>query len=132
MGNNDKMDVDGEGNGENNKEEVQHTGIKFRNYAPYDNSLKKLRMKKPSVPPVVDEINNKLKDAEKNADKVSVLALAPKKPNFDLKRDADKKLKKLEKKTNQAIYEILRDKLEAEQNVDLAAAVDVGAKHMGY
>ena len=33
--------------------------------------------------------------------------LAPKKPNWDLKRDVDKKLAKLEKRTKKAIIEIL-------------------------
>lgn len=81
--------------------------LKFRNYTPFDNTLKPLRVKKASVPPVVEEIEKKLKDAEQNADKVSLLALAPKKPNFDLKRDVEKKLKKLELKTNKVIYEMI-------------------------
>ena len=34
--------------------------------------------------------------------------LAPMKPNWDLKRDVEKRLKKLEKRTNKAIADILR------------------------
>lgn len=64
-------------------------------------------MKKPEVPPVVEEITNKLKSIEKTSTEQSVLTLAPKKPNWDLKRDVEKKLEKLEKKTQHAIYELI-------------------------
>ncbi len=45
---------------------------------------------------------------------VEVTAIAPKKVNWDLKRDITKKLNRLEKRTQKAIVELLRERLERE------------------
>jgi coiled-coil domain-containing protein 12 len=50
--------------------------------------------------------------------------LAPKKPDWDLKRDIAPKLEKLEKRTQKAIAELIRERLKEE---DLANAVAAGA-----
>lgn len=44
----------------------------------------------------------------------AVTSIAPKKVNWDLKRDIAKKLNKLEKRTQRAIVELLRERLERE------------------
>lgn len=44
----------------------------------------------------------------------SVAAIAPKKVNWDLKRDIAKKIKKLERRTQRAIVDLLRERLEKE------------------
>lgn len=49
--------------------------------------------------------------------------MAPKKPNWDLKRDVEKKLEKLDRKTQRAIYEIIRQRLEGDQDSTLAEKV---------
>jgi hypothetical protein len=43
------------------------------------------------------------------------ITLAPKKPNWDLKRDVARKLDKLEKRTQLAIIEMLKEQQEQEQ-----------------
>lgn len=61
-------------------------------------------------------------------DQLDVTSLAPRKPDWDLKRDVAKKLEKLERQTQKAIAELIRDRLkERKQNEDLAAIVNVGA-----
>ena len=50
--------------------------------------------------------------------------LAPKKPDWDLKRAIAPKLEKLEKRTQKAIAELIRERLKKE---DLANAVSAGA-----
>ena len=50
--------------------------------------------------------------------------LAPRKPDWDLKRDITPKLAKLEKRTQKAIAELIRERLKEE---DLANAVTAGA-----
>ena len=50
--------------------------------------------------------------------------LAPKKPDWDLKRDIAPKLEKLEKRTQKAIAELIRERLKEE---DLANDVAAGA-----
>lgn len=44
------------------------------------------------------------------------LSLAPRKPNWDLKRDVAKKLDKLDKKTQLAILDLIKEKQEFESN----------------
>ena len=53
--------------------------------------------------------------------------LAPRKPDWDLKRDVDKKLEKLERRTQKAIAELIRDRLKMGQE-DLASVVNAGTK----
>jgi coiled-coil domain-containing protein 12 len=54
--------------------------------------------------------------AEKEKEEVDLFNLAPKKPNWDLKRDVEKKLQRLERKTQKAIYEIIRKRLEQDKD----------------
>lgn len=55
--------------------------------------------------------------------------LAPRKPDWDLKRDLAKKLEKLERRTHKAIAELIRERLKNEiTNMDLAACVAVAAE----
>lgn len=49
---------------------------------------------------------------EKNDKPIDLFNLQPKKPNWDLKRDADKKLEKLNQKTDIAIAKIIRARIE--------------------
>ena len=78
----------------------------------------------------VEEITDKVKEELENEDKGVVMEsldftnLAPKKPDWDLKRDIAPKLEKLEKRTQKAIAELIRERLKEE---DLANAVAAGA-----
>lgn len=54
--------------------------------------------------------------------------LAPRKPDWDLKRDIEKRMLKLERRTQRAIAELIRERLKGEQNLDLASAVNEGAR----
>lgn len=53
--------------------------------------------------------------------------MAPRKPDWDLKRDAAKKLERLEKRTQRAIAELIRERLKSEQT-DLASKVAMGVE----
>ena len=59
---------------------------------------------------------------------VDLLSLAPRKPDWDLKRDAEKKLKRLEKRTAKAIAELTRERLLSEQKESLAEVVATTSK----
>lgn len=61
------------------------------------------------------------------ADELDITNLAPRKPDWDLKRDVAKKLEKLERRTQKSIAELIRERLKARQE-DLAAAVNMGAE----
>jgi len=52
--------------------------------------------------------------------------LAPRKPDWDLKRDVAKKLERLERRTQKAIAELIRERLKKGQE-DLVTSVNIGA-----
>jgi len=56
-------------------------------------------------------------------DDVDLTNLAPRKPDWDLKRDVAPKLQKLERRTQKAIAELIIDRLKSSQ--DLAAAMQM-------
>ena len=60
-------------------------------------------------------------------EELDIINLAPRMPDWDLKRDIAKKLEKLERRTARAIGEIIRDRLKANtEEEDLASAVKAG------
>lgn len=56
--------------------------------------------------------------------------LAPRKPDWDLKRDVAKKLEKLERRTQRAIAELIRERLKEGQKDSLLASVNVATSHV--
>lgn len=52
--------------------------------------------------------------------------LAPRKPDWDVKRDVAKKLERLDRRTQKAIAELIRERLKKGQE-DLAMSVNIGA-----
>lgn len=99
--------------------------IKFRNYRPTDNTLlgtanegsaDKEAAAPPTAPPrkaeEEDAIKRELKKhIEEHGGGEDVLNIAPKKPNWDLKRDVSKKVEKLDRLTQRAIVDMLREKI---------------------
>lgn len=59
---------------------------------------------------------------------IDISNLAPKKVDFDLKRAINKKLQKLEKRTQKAISELIRDRLKTQTENDIASNVNLGAQ----
>ncbi len=57
---------------------------------------------------------------------IEISSLAPRKVDWDLKRDISKKLDKLEKRTQRAIIELIRDRLTTKD--DMLGAVNIGAE----
>lgn len=95
----------------------------FRSYQPQDESLKEHQLEKVKPVEVIDKVRDQLDAAkpEPLVEEVDLMNLAPCKPDWDLKRDIAKKLEKLERRTQRAIAEIIRERLFAEK--DLAGAV---------
>ena len=94
------------------------------------NNAKVVTVTKESLAKTSDEISPleaALKEAEKEQSKVDVVTgvgnamgnVAPTKVNWDLRRDIEKKLEKLERRTQRAIVEMLRARLEKEANEDV-------------
>ncbi|EGC29185.1 hypothetical protein DICPUDRAFT_96005 [Dictyostelium purpureum] len=110
--NHSNNDINNEENDNGNNEE-EMIGLKFRNYIPKEPTLLKYRVEKATVPPIADELMSRLKVLETNPD--IQISFIPKKVNWDLKRDCSKKLMKLEKQTEKAIYQLIKQKLGKEE-----------------
>ncbi|XP_028399645.1 coiled-coil domain-containing protein 12-like [Dendronephthya gigantea] len=105
--------------------------IKFRNYQPKDESLKvqKLPVTKPLS--VEEEVKDHVEKAKSDVvNEVDLANLAPRKPDWDLKRDVAKKLEKLERRTQRAILELIRSRLQDDEN--LADVVNAGTPEQGF
>ncbi|KAG9441997.1 hypothetical protein H6P81_017851 [Aristolochia fimbriata] len=89
------------------KDEEEAPNVKFRNYLPQDKQLQEGKL----APPVPSKFEDPV-TAPPPAEKVDdpFLNIAPKKPNWDLKRDVQKKLDKLERRTQKAIYKLVVQK----------------------
>eukprot|EP01099_Mayorella_cantabrigiensis_P004124 TRINITY_DN3104_c0_g1_i1.p1 TRINITY_DN3104_c0_g1~~TRINITY_DN3104_c0_g1_i1.p1 ORF type:complete len:170 (-),score=47.14 TRINITY_DN3104_c0_g1_i1:20-493(-) len=90
--------------------------LKFRNYIPRDGTLKQKVVFREKVQPVGLELLEKLDQLSKSGlDDTDLLSLAPKKPNWDLKRDLEGKFKKLEARTQRAILELLEENIRSRE-----------------
>ncbi|XP_028326732.1 coiled-coil domain-containing protein 12 [Gouania willdenowi] len=110
--------------------EEKHRELKLRSYTPEDEDLKERQVPKAKPISVEDKVKDQLEAAnpEPIIKEVDLANLAPRKPDWDLKRDVAKKLEKLERRTQRAIAELIRDRLRGSEE-ELAAAVGaVGAE----
>ncbi|SGY40196.1 BQ5605_C003g02336 [Microbotryum silenes-dioicae] len=101
--------------------------FQFRNYDPTTGTARKHAR--------TDELDTVEKQVEGLADQViardeatrvqelDLTNIQPKKPNWDLKRDLDRKLGRLRHKTDQAISQLIRKRLQAEKGTEAAAQV---------
>ncbi|KAI5899533.1 mRNA splicing factor [Schizophyllum commune H4-8] len=69
-------------------------------------------------------------DEERRAQELDVFNIAPKRANWDLKRDMEKKLARLERRTQEAIHTLIRQRLAAQkgQSDDIVGAMNSQAK----
>ena len=102
---------------------------KFRSYKPQDDSLKDKILDDAKPGNVEEEVQDQLSAANTKVviEELDISNLAPRKPDWDLKRDVAKKLEKLERRTQKAIAELIRDRLKQGQH-DLAAVVNMATK----
>jgi len=87
--------------------------LKFRNYFPRDENL---RCHMIPFPP--DEVGSVLARFEKLSnytDDDALLVLAPKKPNWDLKRDIESKLNVLDVQTQSSILQLVRKSIKEKE-----------------
>ncbi|KAH0830659.1 mRNA splicing factor [Lanmaoa asiatica] len=65
-------------------------------------------------------------DEQRRAQELDVFNIAPKRPNWDLKRETEKKLARLERKTQEAIHTLIRQRLAAQkgQSEDVVGAMN--------
>ncbi|KAF8637384.1 hypothetical protein AX17_002881 [Amanita inopinata Kibby_2008] len=95
--------------------------LKNRNFDPNTRTLKKHDQIDEIMQDTVEKdmagVAEKIvaEDEERREQELDVFNIAPKRPNWDLKREMDKKLAKLERKTQEAIHTLIRQRLAAQQ-----------------
>ncbi|KAK2456130.1 hypothetical protein P8452_03144 [Trifolium repens] len=93
--------------------------MKFRNYVPHDKHLQEGKLAPAVLPKFEDPVS--VPEPEPQPTEDPFLNIAPKKPNWDLRRDVQKKLDKLEKRTQKALYQLM---VEQEKQNQLAEGDD--------
>ncbi|VDO03164.1 unnamed protein product [Rodentolepis nana] len=90
----------------------------FRNYNPISDDLKDGLLPERTMINLEVRVADQLEAAKAEAvvDEVNLFNLAPRKPDWDLKRGVEKKLKRLERRTQRVIAELIRERLKAEEN----------------
>ena len=98
--------------------------VKFRNYVPRDENITHEKIE-PVKAPDVSEVLPPQEALAPVSDSLqaSDVAVAPKKANWDLRRDVEEKLAKLERRTQRAMVKIMqeeKDKEGAEEDLEAA------------
>ncbi|KAH9286271.1 Coiled-coil domain-containing protein 12 [Echinococcus granulosus] len=90
----------------------------FRNYKPISEELKPGQLPEGAMIDLDAYVAEQLEAAKAQSvvDEVNLFNLAPRKPDWDLKRGVEKKLKKLERRTQRVIAELIRERLRASEN----------------
>uniref|UniRef100_A0A8C3DJK6 Coiled-coil domain containing 12 n=1 Tax=Corvus moneduloides TaxID=1196302 RepID=A0A8C3DJK6_CORMO len=104
------------------EEPVKHKEIKLRNYDPEDEELKKRKLPPGKPASVEDTVKEQLEAAKPEPIIDEVVGKRGAGIPEDLKRDVSKKLEKLEKRTQRAIAELIRERLKGQEE-ELASAV---------
>ncbi|EDW39291.1 GL13490 [Drosophila persimilis] len=105
----------------------------FRSYKPQnENTIGEVLLQEPTgnIESAVETQLNLLQQPMV-IDEIDISNLAPRKPDWDLKRDASKKLDRLERRTQKAIAELIRERLKMNQIEDISQAVNVAAAQAG-
>merc|ERR1711908_127624 len=115
------------------EEKTEEPALKLRNYRPLDENLHRDEIDKADVIPVDGEVEGLEEEARAQApgaetNELDLVALAPKRPDWDLKRAIEPQLDKLKRKTERAIAELIRERLKATN--DLAAQVAAAGPDM--
>uniref|UniRef100_A0A915KCY0 Coiled-coil domain-containing protein 12 n=1 Tax=Romanomermis culicivorax TaxID=13658 RepID=A0A915KCY0_ROMCU len=121
----------GEGSSEDQNENSQSSSRPiFRSYNPTDESLRSEKL--PAIKPIelIEEISKQI-DSTKEAiivDEIDLTSLAPRKQNWDLKKDLNRRLEKFERKTQRAIIDLIRERLSSGKADLLLTAVNASVE----
>ncbi|ODN00068.1 Coiled-coil domain-containing protein 12 [Orchesella cincta] len=99
----------------------------FRSYNPQDGDLQNAAMPKAAPIDIESHVADSLEQSSvtKLVEDVDLTNLAPRKPDWDLKRDVAPKLARLERRTQKAIAELILERLKNSQ--DLAVSVELSS-----
>lgn len=100
----------------------------FRSYKPKDESLIENSLEQKTAGDIESKVEDQLELARTPLiiEDIDISNLAPRKPDWDLKRDLSKKLQILERRTQKAIAELIRERLKTNHE-DIFQAVNVAS-----
>lgn len=101
----------------------------FRNYKTDGEAPSTVEDAVKILPDMLPEIQNQL-DLMKTpmeVNDIDISNLAPRKVDWDLKRDINKKLQKLERRTQKAITELIRERMQEKNQENILLSVNVAA-----
>eukprot|EP00440_Ansanella_granifera_P059311 gb/GFBE01064291.1/.p1 GENE.gb/GFBE01064291.1/~~gb/GFBE01064291.1/.p1 ORF type:complete len:164 (+),score=45.82 gb/GFBE01064291.1/:1-492(+) len=105
------------------EEKKDDRDIHFRNYQPRTPELRDLCLPRITSADIEDDIDREIQDAIAAAeDTDAVLAIAPKKPNWDLKRDVERKMTTLSSRTDRAVVQLIRLRIKKDKGVEEGSA----------
>ncbi|KAL1239032.1 Coiled-coil domain-containing protein [Trichinella pseudospiralis] len=112
------------------KENTEAKSLVFRNYMPVSENLKAVAREPAKPEDVIEELRDDIEQAtnDDNSGEIDLNSLAPRKIDWDLKRDLQLKLDKLERRTQKAIVQIISERLKAGNNDLLLSAVNSNAE----
>uniref|UniRef100_A0A915B8K0 Coiled-coil domain-containing protein 12 n=1 Tax=Parascaris univalens TaxID=6257 RepID=A0A915B8K0_PARUN len=125
-----KAQMQNDDRAENEETGSSNENATIRTFRSYDPLTVNLGEKKEDVDLFIveKEIGEQLADTEDTnvIEQVDISTLAPRKVDWDLKRDVAERMEKLERRTQRAIAELIRRRL-ADGETELASAVNSGA-----
>mmetsp|Transcript_46462 Transcript_46462/g.85121 ORF Transcript_46462/g.85121 Transcript_46462/m.85121 type:complete len:177 (+) Transcript_46462:52-582(+) len=90
--------------------------IRFRNYHPRSQELQKFCIPRVTSAEIEAAIDKEVEEALAAAEEQDgMLNIAPKKPNWDLKRDVQRKMTVLEARTDRAIVQLIRQRIKQDK-----------------
>ncbi|GAA5853731.1 hypothetical protein JCM9279_000289 [Rhodotorula babjevae] len=108
--------------------DAEAEAFKFRNYDPDTGKARKHARtdEADTVEKQVEGLADQAiaQDELQRAQELDLTNIQPKKPNWDLKRDLDRKLSKLKPKTDLAISQLIRKRLQAQRGTATEPATD--------
>mmetsp|Transcript_30771 Transcript_30771/g.70569 ORF Transcript_30771/g.70569 Transcript_30771/m.70569 type:complete len:178 (-) Transcript_30771:34-567(-) len=97
-------------------EEAEARVIRFRNYQPRSQELQKFCLPRVTSAEIEAAIDKEVEEALAAAEEQDgMLNIAPKKPNWDLKRDVQRKMTVLEARTDRAIVQLIRQRIKQDK-----------------
>ncbi|KAL7115480.1 hypothetical protein ACP275_04G186300 [Erythranthe tilingii] len=109
---------------DNEDSEENNVNMKFRNYLPHDKQLQEGKLAPPVLPKFEDPAFAIPPPVDENKED-PFLNIAPKKPNWDLRRDVQKRLDKLDRRTQKSMLTLMEQeeaKRSSEENKENGGA----------
>merc|ERR1719456_21159 len=90
--------------------------VRFRNYIPRTPELRDFCLAKVTSTDIEAMIDKEIAESANAAeDQEAVMAIAPRKPNWDLKRDVERKMQVLQARTDRAVVQLIRQRIKQDK-----------------